>query len=99
MRKFTLLFVFGALMAQNILFSLAKINVDSLTTVLNSYQKEGAIKAKMLVTLCEQPNSKFRALEQLAIIKQKMTDGILFRLSFFVFRKNSFNSFTKNNSF
>ncbi|MFN0202228.1 MAG: tetratricopeptide repeat protein [Bacteroidia bacterium] len=54
MKKILLLFVcFGIFTVQNKLFSQAKIkiNVDSLTNLLNQYPKEDTTKVKMLITL------------------------------------------------
>ncbi len=52
--KITLFFLaFSTLVIPNKLFSQSKFNVDSLTLVLNKYQKDDTVKAKMLIALSD----------------------------------------------
>ncbi len=52
--KITLFFLaFSTLFIPNKSFSQSKINVDSLTLVLNKYQKDDTVKAKMLIALSD----------------------------------------------
>lgn len=51
MNRILLLCLFWAIFVPNKLFSQGKVNVDSLTNVLNKYPKEDTVKVKMLISL------------------------------------------------
>jgi signal transduction histidine kinase/tetratricopeptide (TPR) repeat protein len=51
MKKILLLWILCVFLGQNELFSQGKVNVDSLTNVLNKYPKEDTLKVKILVNL------------------------------------------------